>query len=105
MNGCAARASGAPAVPGRDRPVPSDVPRAELELIVDLEPEARCEESFDLGLYRDARIELVSWDDKLRTCSGRGITVRYYASKLRSEEVIALVAKLARTARVAGVPQ
>ncbi|MSP24450.1 MAG: hypothetical protein EXR75_04665 [Myxococcales bacterium] len=105
LSGCAARASGGPAVLGRDRPVGAEVFRAELAMVLDLEPEARCEESFDLRIYRDPRVELVRWDEQRGECAGRAVTIRYYAERLPSAELVLVVGKLVRKAHVAGSPQ
>ncbi len=96
--GCAGGASGRPVEPGHDAPIADSVPRAELALKLDLEPAADCEENFDLEVYRDRRVELVTWDDKDGKCSARRVVIRSLANDVRAEELLAKVQKLARHA-------
>jgi hypothetical protein len=84
-----------------DQPVPPSEPRAELRLEVDLQPAGDCEEAFDLGVYQDRGIELVSWDDDEGSCEGRVITVRYLSQKLDERAVRALVGTHAAAVRPA----
>jgi hypothetical protein len=84
------------AAPDYDRPVAADVPRAELRVAVDLEPSQDCEESFDLALYADRGIDLVSWDDAVGRCVGREVTIRFLTKSLSRAEVLEKVKGLAR---------
>jgi hypothetical protein len=81
-----------------DRPVAADKPRAELSIRVDLAPAQSCEESFDLALYQDRRIELIEWDDQIGECSGRAIRVRYMSDELKQDELMKKVKELAEAA-------
>ncbi len=73
--------------PEPDVPAPASEPRATLRLHVDLPRAQRCEEAFDLALYQDRGIELISWDDGSR-CEDRTITVRYLPRRTTPEQVI-----------------
>lgn len=80
-------AATAPPAEMPDQPVPSDEPRAELRLEVDLRPAQDCEEAFDLALYEDRGIELIAWDDAADSCEGRLISVRYLSRRIDAEGV------------------
>jgi hypothetical protein len=94
--GCAAGAAGRPNEPKHDAPVPDSVPRAEVALVVDLEPAAACEESFDLALYKEHGVDLVRWDDRDGKCAGRHVVVRYLSNDIKLEQLLAKIEKLAR---------
>ncbi|MBM4375864.1 MAG: hypothetical protein FJ095_12325 [Deltaproteobacteria bacterium] len=97
VSGCSSLASGGPAATGRhDEPAPPGAPRAELVLVVDLEPAADCEERFDLALYRDRVVERVEWDVRRGACSSRRVAVRYLSESRRAEELVALIRGLVR---------
>jgi hypothetical protein len=66
---------------------PPSEPRATVQLRVDLERSRRCEEAFDLLLYQDRGIELVSWDEG-RGCEGRSLSIRYLSRRTSSEKVM-----------------
>jgi hypothetical protein len=78
-----------------DRPVPPNEPRAELSLVLDLEPTQDCEERFDLALYQDRGVDLVRWDKGGSRCIGRNVTIVYLSAKLDKEALLAQVRKLA----------
>lgn len=71
-------------------PAPPSEPRATLRLRVDLPRAQRCEEAFDLALYQDRGIELVSWDEGSR-CEGRTIDVRYLPSRTNHDGIVRAV--------------
>jgi hypothetical protein len=102
--GCNGVQAAPPITPDHDRPVPASEPRAEVTLVLDLEPAQGCEERFDLALYQDRRIDLVQWDEAKDACTGRRVTIRYLSAKLDRQELIQLVRKLARRASVAEQP-
>jgi hypothetical protein len=81
-----------------DRPVPPSEPRAELALALDLRPAIDCEERFDLALYQDRRVDLVSWDDNHGACAGRRVSIRYLSAKLGEAELLTRVRELAQRA-------
>jgi hypothetical protein len=99
--GCGGAGSAHAAAGAHDEPVPPGEPRAELDLVVDLEPSGECEERFDLEVYVDQRIELVGWDERHGTCAGRKIRVRYLRDKIDAASVTELVRKHARRAETA----
>ena len=84
-----------------DRPVPASKPRAEISVRVDLPSAQSCEESFDLALYQDRRIELIQWDEQTGSCSGRHVRIRYLSDELKADELLKKVKELAETAGVA----
>lgn len=99
LAGCGAGAAPHAQTPEHDRPVAASEPRAGLTLDIDLEPGPRCEERFDLALYRDRRIELVAWDERRGACSERQVTIHYLSRALDRPALLALVRKLARRAQ------
>ena len=98
--GCAASPGPPPAAPGTyDQPVPASEPRKTVALELDLQPGSDCEERFDLAIYADRGVELVSWDENTGACAGREITIRYLTAKLSEEQLMALVEELAKAVR------
>jgi hypothetical protein len=85
-----------------DVPVAAAEPRAELRLVVDLEARQGCEEAFDLAFYEDRAIDLVAWDARAGSCSGRAVTIRYLPRRRAEADVLARVRALAT--RVAPLP-
>jgi hypothetical protein len=102
--GCGGAQTRGPSVPDHDEPVPASEPRAEVVLVVDLEPSQGCEERFDLALYQDRRVDLIQWDDDAGSCAGRQVTIRYFSAKLDPAKLLALVRKLALSASIANKP-
>ena len=92
-----------PHMPSHDRPVPADEPRAELHVAVDLPSETACEEDFDLALYRDLSIDLVTWEPPVGECGIRTLTVRYLPRRASEAAVMNAIRKISPTARA--VPQ
>ena len=93
--GCATTKT-AQAAADHDRPVPPDVPRNEVRLTVDLEPAQDCEERFDLALYRDRGIDLITWDDGVGSCVGRTVTIRFLPNAIDRQQVLDKVKGLTR---------
>lgn len=83
-----------------DRPVPDAEPRDQLVLSLDLAPASDCEERFDLALYRDRSVDLVSWDDRVGACRGRVASIRYLSRKTTKEALLGKVAQLAARAEL-----
>ncbi len=81
-----------------DAPTPAGEPRASLQVTVDLEPASDCDERFDLALYEDRGVELVSWDDG-PGCSGRHVAVRYLPGRVKKEALLRRLEKIARKVR------
>ncbi len=80
-----------------DRPAPAGAARATAGYIVDLIGAADCETQFDLKVYTDRRVELVSWDAQ-DGCNDRAIDVRYLSEGLNEPQLFNLVRKSARSA-------
>ena len=80
-----------------DRPAPAGAARALASYLVDLVGAADCETQFDLKVYADRRIELVSWDAQ-DGCKDRAIDVRYLSEGLSEPQLFNLVRKFARSA-------
>jgi hypothetical protein len=78
-----------------DAPVPAGEPRASLRATVDLEPTSDCDERFDLALYEDRGVELVSWDDG-RGCGGRRVEVRYVPGRITKDALLQRLRKISR---------
>ena len=91
---CGASSSAPPNSPVSDQPVPPSEQRALLLANVDLPQQPRCEESFDLQLYRNPGVELITWDDA-QVCTGRAVQIRYLPRQLTrtalEKQVAALV--------------
>ena len=96
LAGCAPAQSATATAADFDRPVPPGVARADVRLLVDLEPAQDCEEAFDLALYRDRGIDLISWDDAVGSCTDRHVTIRFLETKLNKSQVLDQVRKVAR---------
>jgi hypothetical protein len=94
--GCGSAQGAVRSAAERDTPVPAGEPRAELSVTVDLEPAQDCEERFDLALYRDRGIDLVTWDDAVGRCMGRTVTIRYLSAKLTKDALMQQLEKLSQ---------
>jgi hypothetical protein len=73
-----------------DVPAPASEPRATIGVALDLRRAQRCEEAFDLALYQDRGIELITWDEGSR-CEDRNITVRYLPGRTTPEKIFRAV--------------
>lgn len=96
-------AASLPATP--EPPAPPSEPRAVLRFEVDLARGQRCEEAFDLALYKDRGVELVEWDEGSR-CEGRVVAIRYLPRRTTPESIQRAIgeagAKVTRTQQVPG---
>lgn len=79
-----------------DRPAPAGAARASARYLVDLVGTADCETAFDLRIYADRRIELVSWD-RQEGCNDRAIEVRYLSQEMTEPQLFNLLRKFARS--------
>jgi hypothetical protein len=89
--------------PSWDTPIPASEPRAELKLKLDLEPVSDCDERFDLSLYEERGVELLSWDElslERHSCSERRVTVRYVPGRVTRAALLARVQKISRKVEV-----
>lgn len=85
--------------PSWDAPLPANEPRAELALELDLEPVSDCDERFDLALYEERGVELLSWDQQgieSRGCSERRVRVRYVPGRITRDALLARVRQISR---------
>ncbi len=89
--GAAARS----APPSHDRPVPATEARAEVQLQLELEQRAGCEEDFDLALYQDPGIELIDWKEPFGACKARQVTIRYLPGRISKDALLHRVKQLA----------
>jgi hypothetical protein len=84
-----------------DQPVPAGEPRATLAVKLDLPRAANCDEKFDLAIYEDRGVELVTWDGGgAGACKGRRATIRYLPKKLDRSKLLRAVEKLALATEV-----
>jgi hypothetical protein len=89
-----------PAAPEHDRPVAASEPRAELQLELELHPSHDCEERFDLALYANRGVHRIAWNEARNPCRERRAQIVYLSKLLREKQLLELVRKLARSARV-----
>ena len=91
-------------LPPPDAPVPAGEPRAELRLSVDLDRARDCEEAFELALYRDRAVDLVTWEPPRDRCDGRVVVVRYLSARTTRDAVLAAAARASKRATPAAAP-
>ena len=65
-----------------DVPVPASEGRETLDVVLDLPPGASCEETFELALYEDRGVDLVTWAPGARGCAGRTARVRFLPGRV-----------------------
>jgi hypothetical protein len=65
-----------------DVPVPANEGRETIEVVLDLPPGAACEETFELALYEDRGVDLVTWAPGGRGCTGRAARVRFLPGRV-----------------------
>ncbi|MBX3183159.1 MAG: hypothetical protein KIT72_04685 [Polyangiaceae bacterium] len=92
--GCAT-ATPAPTAPAHDTPAPAGEPRAEIELRLSLAQRERCEETFDLELYRERGVEQIAWQEPHGVCQDRVVTVRYLTSRIERGPLMDHIRRLA----------
>ncbi len=82
-----------PAVPAGppDQPVPASVPRGEVHGAIDLTPRSDCEEAFDLAVYKNRGVDLITWDDLDGRCVGREVEVTYLTDRLTKQRLLELI--------------
>jgi hypothetical protein len=78
-----------------DAPIPASERRATIEVVVDLDPVSDCDERFDLGLYQERGVEMITWADDARGCAARRATVRYVPGRIGRDAVLERMKKLA----------
>lgn len=89
--------------PSWDTPIPASEPRAQLRVQLDLNPVSDCEERFDLSLYEERGVELLSWAEagaQRRGCSGRRVTVRYVPGRVSRDALLSRIRQISRKAEV-----
>jgi hypothetical protein len=82
-----------------DTPIPAGERRATLAITLDLDPVSDCDERFDLGVYEERGVELVTWDAE-RGCAGRRIVVRYVPGRVSRGALIDRIRSLSKKAEV-----
>jgi hypothetical protein len=91
---------------GPDAPVPPAEPRATLLVRLDLWPAQRCQQEFDLLLYRNRGVDLVEWqaqrDVRRGDCDGRTAAIRYLPQRLLRVELLAEIERLAQHVEAQG---
>jgi len=76
-----------------DTPVPAGEPRAILRVKLDLARESACDETFDLALYKDRGVDLITWDDAKGRCNDRAVTVRYLPKRVSRDALLGNIRK------------
>ncbi len=94
LAGCSA-ATPAPTAPSHDIPAPAGEPRAELKLRLSLTQRERCEETFDLELYRERGVEQIAWQEPHGVCHDRVVTVRYLTGRVERGPLMDHIRRLA----------
>lgn len=89
-------AASEPVTGGHDMPVPASEKRAELRLRVELAPAQRCEEAFDLELYKNRGVDLIAWDDNAGACAGRIVVIRYLPQRTSEDAILKTARELAK---------
>jgi hypothetical protein len=79
-----------------DSPVAASEPRAELAVVVDLASENNCEERFDLALYKDDAVELVTWEPVNASCEKRKAKIRYLSKRTSADALAATIRHISR---------
>ena len=87
LSACGTTGSMRLSTPVSDEPVPASEPRATLSAHVDLPQQPRCEETFDLALYKDPGVDLITWDAHPATCRDRSLRVRYLPRRLHAHDL------------------
>jgi hypothetical protein len=82
-----------------DVPAPAGEPRAEVVVVIDLDPRRGCDEAFDLALYDHPGVELVTWDAR-RSCRSRRATVKYLPARIRRAALLERIGRLSRSMKV-----
>ncbi len=98
--GCGPGPEEAPARDAHDVPVPATEPRAELTLTVNLVARHDCEEVFDLALYKEPAVELISWTGDAGSCEDRRVKVRYLSQRTSRELIVSRIRQLTKKAEV-----
>lgn len=91
LSACAGAAAGQDA---HDVQVPASEPRETLEIQVDLAGSSDCDERFDLALYADRGVDLVTWEPPGDRCAGRRAKVRFFPRRISREALIARIRRL-----------
>ena len=82
-----------------DVPVSPTEPRANLKLKVNLESATDCDERFDLSIYEDRGVDLVTWDDASAlgsSCRDRRVTVRYLPGRVSRAALLSRIRTLSK---------
>lgn len=88
------------AAPAHDLPTPAALERAALVLEVGLAARFACDEAFDIALYGDRGVELVTWAPEDRSCGSRHVTVTYLPARIRRATLLERIERLTTSVRV-----
>jgi hypothetical protein len=97
-----ALACGGPSAAGSmsDTPVTGLKSTMELRVVIDLEVTADCDERFDLAVYEERGVDLITWDTGPtrigRGCIERGATIRYMPDRISREALLRRIGKVSR---------
>ncbi len=90
-----------PAAGGHDVPVVASEPRAQVKVVVALVPRIGCDEAFDLALYQNRGVELVTWESpRASSCRELRATVRYLPKQITRAELVRRVQELSISVKV-----
>lgn len=88
---------------GHDVPVAASEPRAQVKVVLALVPRIGCDEAFDLALYENRGVELVTWASPRPpsgSCRELRATVRYLPKQITRAELVRRVQQLSLSVKV-----
>lgn len=93
------------AASGHDVPVAASEPRARVRVVLALLPRIGCDEAFDLALYENRGVELVTWESPPSavppgSCRELRATVRYLPRHITRAELVRRVQQLSISVKV-----
>lgn len=93
------------AASGHDAPVAANEPRAQARMVLALVPRIACDEAFELALYENRGVELVTWESSATplppgSCRELRTTVRYLPRHITRAELVRRVQQLSISVKV-----
>lgn len=93
------------AASGHDVPVAASEPRAQVRVVLALVPRIGCDEAFDLALYENRGVELVTWESAPSplppgSCRELRATGRYLPKHVTRAELVRRVQQLSISVKV-----
>lgn len=87
---------------GHDVPAAASEPRAQVRVLLALAPRIGCDEAFDLALYENRGVELVTWESPKSggSCRELRATVRYLPRHITRAELVRRVQQLSISVKV-----